>query len=208
MFKDREDAGRQLALVVAITRPKETVVLGLPRGGVPLAVEVSQYHQTALDIISAKKIGHPLNPEFAIGAVAEGGRPIYKQSEVAQVDNDWLEQRLESIHSEMAKRRKQYDAIIKGKILENQDVIIVDDGIATGQTMFAAIEAVKERNPRSLAVAVPVIASDTYRALIDLVDDVYAVMVTDHFLGSVGAYYQTFPQVSDQLVEALLKEYG
>lgn len=208
MFKDREDAGKQLALVVAITRPEETVVLGLPRGGVPLAVEVSQHHQTALDIILAKKIGHPLNPEFAIGAVAEGGRPIYNQSEVAQVNPGWLEKRLESIHYEMAKRRKQYDVILKGKSLENRDVIIVDDGIATGQTMFAAIEAVKERKPRSLAVAVPVIASDTYRALIELVDEIYVVTVTAHFLGSVGAYYQAFPQVSDRVVENLLKKYG
>lgn len=208
MFKNRVDAGKRLAQVVEVSQGNQSVVLALPRGGLPLAVEVARYHEATLDVILAKKIGHPLNPEYAIGAVAEGGQPMLKAAEVGPLDRHWLAKRIEAIRAQMGQRRLRYDEIVAGKQLTGQDVIIVDDGIATGQTMFAAIEAVKVAKPGRLAVAVPVIAGDTYRALIEAVDDVYAVHVTERFRGSVGAYYESFPQVSDQEVEALLKEFA
>lgn len=208
MFRNRTDAGQQLAKVVTFENAQAALVLGLPRGGLPLAVEVATAHQAGLNVILAKKIGHPLNPEYAIGAVAEGGQPMYNPLELDKVDAEWLKQQVEDIKQQMAKRRRQYQAVLDEKSFLGQEVMLVDDGIATGLTMFAAIAALKQHQPRRITVAVPVIESEVYRLLAKLVDEVFAVTVTDRFLGSVGAYYETFPQVSDLEVENLLKKYG
>src|SRR5699024_5042596 len=105
-------------------------------------------------------------------------------------------------------RRALYDEVIENQPLEGKDVILVDDGIATGSTMFAAIRAVKAKNPKSIAVAVPIIPKQTYYALEKNVDNICYVAVPSHFLGSVGAYYQNFPQITDEEILDMLKSYN
>ncbi|UUX33771.1 phosphoribosyltransferase [Fundicoccus culcitae] len=208
LFKDRMDAGKQLARKIPTTQTNDTIVLALPRGGVPLAVEIVKYLHCDFDVILAKKIGHPRNSEYAIGAIAEGGQPIYNQHEVAMIDKAWLAEKITQIQAEMARRRRLYDTILTAKDLKDRSVIIVDDGIATGMTMFAAIEAARVAGVSHLAVAVPVIPKDTYEQLQRAADAVYYLQVPNRFLGAVGAYYQSFPQVMDFEVQELIKSLG
>jgi len=203
-FVDREDAAKQLATSMEISDPSNTVVLGLPRGGVPPGLIVANFHNASFDVLQSKKIGHPSHSEFAIGAVAEGGEPMLSES--AKSMNDYIEEEVPNIREEMARRRELYDQVLENKSLEGKDVIIVDDGIATGMTVFAGIEAVKEENPKSIRVAVPIIPERTSRELEDRVDSISYIDIPERFLGSVGAYYQNFPQVSDDQVQEMLKE--
>lgn len=204
LFKDRFDAGEQLAKKIQITDPENAVVLALPRGGIPLGVSVSHKYQLPLDVVLAKKITHPLQTEFAIGAVAEGGQPIANPQ--AHIKEEWLENELPNVRAEIKRRRNLYSDVLVKQPLENKEVIIVDDGIATGMTMFAAIEAVREAQPARLTIAVPIIPKETYEALQPLVDDIFYIDIPQQFLGAVGAYYQHFPQLSDETVNDLLRK--
>lgn len=208
LFKDRVDAGQQLARIMPSISTNNSIVLGLPRGGVPLAIEIAKYHKIECGVILAKKIGHPRNPEYAIGAVAEGGEPIYNQLEITGINGQWLQEQLERIQTEMSRHRQFYGSVLSNLPLKGRDVVIVDDGIATGLTMFAAIEAVKQASPKSLAVAVPIIPIDTYQKLLKTVNAVYVVNVPEQFLGSVGAYYLSFPQVNDQEIQKMLEGFN
>lgn len=199
MFKDREDAARQLSRHITVEHPESTIILGLPRGGVPLAKIIAKEHNLPLDVIHAKKISHPQHPEFAIGAIAEGGEPMWSQS-LPHLGQDAVD----AVRKEILRRRELYDRFLDSKEVAGQDVILVDDGIATGLTMFAAIDAVKEKGAHQISIAVPVIPQDTYEKLIQKVDQVFYVEVPHVFLNSVGAYYQDFPQVSDSEIEKLL----
>lgn len=203
-FKDRVDAGNQLAEKLIIERPENTVILALPRGGIPLGIEISKKYSLPFDVIHAKKLVHPLQTEFAIGAVAEKGDPILN-NEVA-VEQKWIDQEITRVREEINRRRKLYDDFFNQKVLEGKDIIIVDDGIATGMTMFAAIEAVKNQNPRKIIIAVPIIPKGTYHRLKTLVDQIAYVEIPIQFLGAVGAYYQQFPQVSDKEIQTMIKQ--
>lgn len=203
-FVDREDAGKRLAESLEVSDPSNTVILALPRGGVPLGVIIAKAHNTAFDVLLSKKIGHPAHSEFAIGAVAEGGEPMISDS--GGVHDSYIENEVPKIREEMTRRRKLYDQVLEKKTLSGKDVIIVDDGVATGMTVFAGIEAVKEEKPNSIRVAVPVIPRETNRQLEESVDYVSALDVPRNFLGAVGAYYQIFPQVSDDEVQVMLRE--
>lgn len=203
-FIDREDAGKQLAEIVVVSDPSNTVVLALPRGGVPLGAIIAEAHGTAFDVLLSKKIGHPTHSEFAIGAVAEDGDPMLSGS--GGVHDGYIENEVPKVREEMARRRELYNQVLTKQSLNGKDVIIVDDGIATGMTVFAGIEAVKEEGPNSIRVAVPVIPKETNRQLEESVDYVSALDVPKSFLGAVGAYYQNFPQVSDNEVQQMLRE--
>lgn len=200
IFNDREDAARQLSQRITVEDPENTIVLGLPRGGVPLAKIIAEEHGLPLDVIHAKKIGHPQYPEFAVGAVAEGGEPIWGQRLPVGPEA------VETVREEIRRRRKLYDNFLKSKEIRNRDVILVDDGIATGLTMFAAIEAVKKKDARKISIAVPIIPSDTYDKLTQKVNEVFYVEVPEDFRNSVGAYYRDFSQVDDSEIEKLLTE--
>lgn len=204
-FENRKDAGQQLAKLIPDKYQKDTVVLTLPRGGIPLAVAVANKISAPLDIILSKKIGHPLHPEFAIGAIGENGEAIINKD--ISLDQNWLQSEIKNIEGHIKKRRNMYDKVLKNKNLNNKNIIIVDDGIATGMTILAAIEAVKEQNPAKIILAVPVIPSDSYLKLTKVVDEIVTIEKADHFLGSVGAYYQSFPQLSDQEVIEILSGY-
>ena len=204
-FKNRTDAGNQLAQKLKINHPNQTIIVALPRGGVPLGLEISTIHHIPFDVVLAKKIVHPLQSEFAIGAIAEDGFPII--NETLNVDREWIEEDTNRVRLELKRRRKQYDKFLTQRPLSKKDVIIVDDGIATGMTMFAAIEAVKNQMPNRIIVAVPIIPKDTNRILESRVDEVIAIEVPSQFRGAVGAYYQDFSQVSDAEVEEMIRNH-
>ncbi len=199
IFNDRQDAGRRLAEKLVKNKTKTSVVYGLPRGGVITAKEIAKALNLPLDLIIGRKIGHPLNPEYAIGAISENGE-IVGSAELAEVDPEWLKQKRGEEMRE-AKRRHDFYLIgrepikAKGKI-----AIIVDDGIATGWTMLAAVKQVKSQIPRKIIVAVPVASSEAVERLKKEADEVVVLEPPETFLDAVGAYYSDFHQVSDEEV--------
>lgn len=203
-FKDRMDAGKQLAETLTTLDTSNTVVIGLPRGGVPLALELAAKLNVPYDVILAKKIGHPESSEYEIGAIAEGGEPIFNQEEIVTIQSEWLKNELNDIQKEMVRRRTLYNKVLETQELSAKDVIIVDDGIATGFTMFAAIKAVKKLQAKSISVAVPIIPKQTYQKLTVEVDHLYCIEIANPFLGAVGAYYQSYPQLDDIAVQKML----
>jgi len=205
LFRDRTDAGEQLAEKIGPLDVENLIVLGLPRGGVPLGEIVAKKYTVPFDIILAKKIGAPTNTEYAIGAIAEGGTPIFGEGYVENLHGNWVQKEVPLIQEEMARKRNLYRKDLKNISYKDRDVLIVDDGIATGLTMFAAIKAVAEATPKSVSVAVPVIPKTSYEQLKKIVDEVYAVEVPARFLGGVGAYYEKFPQLNDEQVKKILK---
>lgn len=205
MFQDRKDAGIRLAEALEKYQGEEVVVLALPRGGVPLGVEVAKKLKAPLDLVITKKIGHPLNSEYAICALAEEGEPICNTYEVNRVEPSWFQAEVKRIRSEMKRRRKEYCGEMKPQEIKGKTVIIVDDGIATGFTMIAAIKEIKQRGPKKVVVAIPVTPYDTAQKLEELADDFVSLAIDKNYLGAVGAYYREFGQVGDSEVRALLK---
>jgi predicted phosphoribosyltransferase len=208
IFRDRRDAG--LRLVPKLTRYRRwprTVVLGLPRGGVVPAAEIAKALDLPLDVVISRKIGAPENPEFAIGAVAEDGEPYVNPEGVAQTSAtaDYLAAEVTRQRAEIARRRQWFRG---GKALvlpENAVVVLVDDGIATGATVIAAIRALRQLKVGRLVLAVPVAPPDTAEMLRGLVDELI-VLRTPMLFWAVGAFYDHFGQVSDEEVQRLLTE--
>ncbi len=209
-FLNRQEAGRQLADRLRQFKDPNTLIFALPRGGVPLGVEIAKSLQTSLGLIVTRKIGHPYNPEYAIGAVSEHGKAIYNMSEIMQVDRNWLKNEEAKLKNEIKRRRFHYGVglpeIGSPKTLEEKTAIIVDDGIATGFTMMAAIDDLKKRKPKKIIVAIPVVPEEMARHLEEHVDEVVALERTRHYRGAVSAYYDSFNQVDDKEVIALLEQ--
>lgn len=204
-FLGRLDAAEKLSDHIQVDKSENTIILGLPRGGVPLGLVIAKNHDVPFDVVLAKKIVHPDHSELAIGAIAEGGEPMI--SPQYEIDQVWIDSEITRVKAENEKRRTLYDETIVHQQLKDKEVILVDDGIATGSTMFAAIHAVKAQNPKSITVAVPIIPKPTYYALEEQVDNISYVAVPSHFLGSVGAYYRSFPQITDEEILDMLKSY-
>lgn len=204
MFKDRVDAGRQLGEKLKYYHFKDPIIFGIPRGGVVCAAEVSLILKTPLSIVVARKIGHPENPEYAIGAVDEDGC-VELTAEARHVDKVWLDRAVERERQEAYRRKSVY---LQGMPLvspEGKTAILVDDGLATGLTMLVAIKYLKQFNPLQIVVAVPVGAVDTIHRISEDVDEIVVLEVPDNFFGSIGMYYTSFDQVSDEEVIAILK---
>ena len=204
-FRDRTDAGKKLAQALKQYRNQDGVVYALPRGGVVLGVEVARELGMPLDLLIPRKIGHPLQPEYAIGAVVENGEMVINQSEVTRVDPQWFRREVAVEREEARRRRELYlggrePAPVAGKV-----AIIVDDGIATGLTMEVAIRDARQRQPAHLVVAVPVAPADTVERFSREVDEFVVLDHSPYYLGAVGAYYDSFYQVSDEEVVALLR---
>jgi len=205
-FKDRIDAGKKLAEQLKEFANKPVVVFALPRGGVVLGKEVAQSLHAPLDLLIPRKIGHPDNPEYAIASVTETGDVVRQEEEVASVNADWFKDEVEHQRQEAARRRKRYLSHRKVVEVKNKIAIIVDDGIATGLTMKAAIADLKSRDPLSIIVAVPVAPRDTVQELKPLVDRVIVLEQPFMFMGAIGAYYDTFEQVDDEEVVMLMSK--
>lgn len=213
-FFDRRDAGKQLgAILKKILSPYGTaqkiIVFGLPRGGVVPADEIAKALKAPLNILLAHKIGHPFQSEYAIAAVSESGCFVGNENEIATVDAKWFEQAKTTEIEEMKRRRKLFKATPLPEKLQDTIAIIVDDGIATGRTIEAAILEIQKKNLQKIIVAVPVTPESIRKKLLKMVDQVVALDAPQDkdFLGAVGAYYQSFDQVEDEEVQNILFPY-
>ena len=206
-FRDREDAGQQLAGRLHRYRDENPVVLALPRGGVPVAAEISRELEAPLDVIIARKLGAPGQPELAIGAVAPGGVRLVNERLVRWlgIPEAWIEQAAEKELAEVQSRIQRFRKGRPAPEIRDKTAILVDDGIATGMTAMAAIRAVREREPRRIVLAVPVCARETAGRLSREVDDVVCPQVPDD-LWAIGLWYRDFHQVPDQEVVDLLED--
>lgn len=201
MFLSRIDAGQQLAIALKqYKRKKDTVVVALPRGGVVLGYTIANELHLPLDVILVKKIGHPTNPEFAIGAVSLTGRII---DEYSSVDQKYIEKATNEIRELLNDRYKMYYQDKLPIELKNKTVIVVDDGVATGNTLIAALELIRNENPSQIIVAIPVGPPDTIKEIDNYCDKVYCLETYSPFY-SIGMYYNDFTQVKDEEVKLLL----
>ena len=203
-FHDRTDAGRQLAERLRGRALVDPVVLALPRGGVPVAFEVAKVLAAPLDVFVARKVGAPGQKELGVGAIAEGSDDVVA-SEVAQlldIDDRRLRELADQERPELDRRVALYR---DGPLVDvaGRDVIVVDDGLATGVTAEAALRALRQRRPSSLVLAVPVAAPDVAERLKTIADDVVCILFPRDFR-AVGLWYDTFGQTSDREVNELL----
>jgi putative phosphoribosyl transferase len=206
VFADREDAGHKLAQALKKYQDQHPIIFALPRGGVVLGAEIAQELQSPLDLLIIRKVGHPLQPEYAICAVSENGHLVCNRRELAEVNKEWFKQKVKDEIAEAERRHQVYLDGRKPAEVKDKIAIIVDDGIATGLTAEAAIEEIKQQKPQKIILAVPVIPKETAERLGCEVNEIIALDIPEEFLGSVGAYYARFPQISDQEVIDLLKK--
>lgn len=210
LFEDRTQGGRMLARRLKKYAGKDVVVYGVPRGGVMTAVEIARSISAPLDLVVARKISHPYNPEYAVAAIAENGHIAGEQKELASVDKDWLEAEAKKERREAVRRGKMY---LHGKAMTSPSgkiAIIVDDGAATGLTLRVAIMEIKHYHPLKIVVAVPVVSQSTAEILAKEADELVALEIPsdDKFLGAVGSYYGNFEQVEDEEVIKILDEHN
>jgi len=207
LFKDRADAGRQLAEKLIKYEEPDTVVLALPRGGVVVAYEVAKQLNASLDVIVARKLGEPSNPEYGFGAIAEGGVVVLDEAaiEFLGLTKKQIEEIVAVQTEELQRRVAAYRGSRPSLKLLGKTVILVDDGLATGVTARAAVQAIKLFKPNRLILAVPVAALDSAQALRTKVDELVCLHErTD--LSAVGQWYENFDQVTDEEVVAILEK--
>ncbi|MFA3838916.1 phosphoribosyltransferase family protein [Streptomyces aureus] len=204
-FTDRTDAGRRLAAAVQHLRDEEPVVLGLPRGGVPVAFEVARALGAPLDVIVVRKLGVPYQPELAFGAIGEGGVRVLNDDVVRHcgVEPDHIAAVERAERQELERRARRYRGGRPASAGEAHTVIVVDDGIATGATAAAACQVVRAQGAARVVLAVPVAPPDAVRRLSAVADDVVCLSVQPLF-GSVGEWYSDFSQTTDEEVAACL----
>lgn len=204
-FHDRRDAGRQLAAEVARLELDDPIVLALPRGGVPVGFEVAEALDAPLHVFVSRKIGAPGHPEFGIGAIAEGGEPLFDASTVQAlgVTQRTLAGLVDAERREVARRVDHYRGGRPLPSVSGRVVVVIDDGLATGVTAEAALRALRGSDVGRLVLAVPVCAPDTAGRLAPLVDDIVCVWRPDDFR-AVGQWYDVFDQTSDAQVLELL----
>lgn len=207
IFEDRADAGRQLAVKLAVHAGEQTRVLALPRGGVPVGYEVACVLQSPLDVFVVRKIGAPGREELAIGAIASGGVRVLNPDTIAVlgVDDRTIEVITQRELLELQRREDAYRGGLPAHDVRDRTVILVDDGLATGASMQAAIVAMRRRGPAAVIVAVPVAPPDTCAVLAQYVDELIVLAMPEPFRG-VGMWYKDFSQVSDEEVRDLLKD--
>ena len=205
LFRDRRDAGRALAERLAPLAAERPVVLGLPRGGIPVAYEVARALGAPLDVLVARKIGAPGNPEFGMGAAAEGGVHVLDRGTVRSlmVGAEELAEAVARADAEVAERVRRSRADRPAPELAGRTVLVVDDGLATGGTARAALRAARARHPRRLVLAVPVGPPATLAALAAEADEIVCLAQPEPMM-AVGAWYERFGQTSDDEVIALL----
>ncbi|MER8467688.1 phosphoribosyltransferase [Mesorhizobium sp. M1396] len=209
MFRDREDAGVKLGLELSKLQLHQPVVLALPRGGVPVAVEVAKALNAPLDLLIVRKVGAPGNPELAVAAIVDGdpGEVVLNREivETYSLDEDALRVLIAKERPELERRRVAYRGKNRPLSIAGKAVIIVDDGAATGTTMKVAIRALKRRSPREIIVAVPVSPQETVAELAREADRVVCLSQPGQFR-ALGYHYRRFPQLSDSDVVAAMDE--
>lgn len=206
-FRDRREAGRHLAAALRSSVKGEAVqVLALPRGGVPVGYEVALALGAPLDVFLVRKLGLPGQEELAMGAIAEGGVRVLNREviEPLRIPQRVIEQVAASERTELARRERLYRGDAPPPDLHDRTVLLVDDGLATGSTMTAAVAGVRAQHPRRIIVAVPVASRQAVAALREVADDCVAVLVPPGF-GGVGQWYEDFRQTTDDEVQTLLE---
>jgi putative phosphoribosyl transferase len=206
LFKDRTEAGQRLAVKLAAYADRQNVlVLGLPRGGVPVAFEVANALKAPLDVFLVRKLGVPSQEELAMGAIASGGVRVLNEEIVKalRLTEATIDRVAQKEQQELERRERLYRDNRPVPALQGRTVIVVDDGLATGATMRAAIEAVRQQQPARLVVGVPVSSFETCQEIGSEVDEIVCVETPRPFY-SVGLWYKDFPQTTDEEVRDLL----
>lgn len=207
LFPNRTEAGEQLAEILKNRLPSEEPVLyALPRGGVICAVPIARVLHIPLDLLLTRKIGHPNNPEYAIGAIAEDSEPLLSE-EAVNLPAAWISSAIQKERREIQRRRKTYLGGSPPLSAKNKVAIIVDDGLATGFTMQAAIFYLKEYlHPKQIIIAIPVAPEGEIRKIESTVDAAVVLHRETDSSGFIGQYYASFPQVTDEEVKECLKQ--
>ncbi|NMG32589.1 phosphoribosyltransferase [Aromatoleum evansii] len=208
MFKDREDAARQLAARLKGRPLKDPLVLAIPRGGVVTGAVLARELGAELDVVLARKLRARYDPELAVGAIGEDGEEYladYARS-VVGVDDDYLERERAHQIAEIDRRKERFRAVRPAAEIAGRSVIVTDDGVATGATMLAALHVIRAKQPHELIVAVPVAPPDTLDTLARHCDDVECVLKPT-WLGGISGFYGDFTQVEDEEALRLLRDY-
>ncbi|HEY6753018.1 MAG TPA: phosphoribosyltransferase [Rubrobacteraceae bacterium] len=205
-FEDRRDAGRRLAGKLSRFEDERTVVFALPRGGVPVGYEISRSLGAPLDVFVSRKLGAPGQPEFGIGAVAAGGVRVLNEDVVRRlgIPDDYVQKITAQELAEVGRRLRYFRGERPETEVGGRTAILVDDGLATGVTARAAVQALRLRKPRRLVLAAPVCAAQTADVLLRTVDDLVC-LESPSDLGAIGFWYRNFEQTSDEEVVELLE---
>jgi putative phosphoribosyl transferase len=204
-FKDRTEAGQILAVQLQKYKGSDSIILAIPRGGVPLGYTVSKELNLPLDLVLSKKIGHPMHKEYAIGAVTLKNSVL---SDVAsQIPSNYIEEETQRIREKLKNKTLEYYGKNKPMSLKDKILIIVDDGIATGNTVLSTVQMLFEEAPKKIVVATPVASPSAIKKIqhSPYVDEVICIMAPEYFM-AVGQFYEDFEPVDDYLVKALLQE--
>lgn len=201
MFRNRTEAGRLLAEKLKKYSHTNSIVLAVPRGGIPVAIEIAGALHLPIDVILAKKIGHPLNDEVAIGAVCEQGIIVDHDQ---KVDNGYIRKKIEEIREQIAVRAKLFRGHSATPDVRGKNVILVDDGIATGYTLLATIRMLRPLQPAKIIVAVPVTSMRSVHKITREGTELVCLEKAESFPG-VGAFYEDFTQVTDSEAVELLQ---
>jgi putative phosphoribosyl transferase len=209
IFEDRGEAGRQLGVLLSGRGygNQPSIILGIPRGGLVIAEEVAQVLSAPMDVIIARKLRAPYQPELGIGAVVDGDHITIINREVVRfvgATQDYLDREIAYQREEIDRRLKFYRGDRPPLEVTKKTVIVVDDGIATGYTFRAALEGLRRRNPLKLAAAAPVAARDSFEMLKAFADEVVCLHTPDDFM-AVGAWYRNFDQVSNDEAVSILR---
>lgn len=207
-FKDRQEAGQLLAeALTAYQDDPQTIVLGLPRGGVPVAFEIAKSLHVPLDVFIVRKLGVPGQPELAMGALATGGVQVFNEEIIQSmhISQEEIQGVIRREQAEISRREKAYRGTRPFPALTGKTIVLVDDGIATGATMRAAIKALRMHLPKQVFVAVPVAADEQCHVIAPLADAFFCLLRPFQFY-AVGAWYDDFSQTEDEEVYALLKK--
>ena len=204
MLRDREDAAYQLAKKLGDYRGHNILVLAIPRGSLGMARIVADELEADLDVVLVHKIPHPHNPEFAIGSVDEDGQVyIEEDARLDEIPIRYLEAERQIQWKRLKERRKYYTPVHKSQNLKGRTVIIIDDGIATGWTLKAAILATREKKPHKIIVAVGVASKQGIKEIENMVDE-FISLITPHDFQAVGQFYQDFAEITDDEAVRLL----
>jgi putative phosphoribosyl transferase len=206
-FADRRDAGRQLATLLVDVVGDRALVLALPRGGVPVGYEIARTLSAPLDIWGVRKVGAPGNPELGLGAVTEGGYTYVNREVVSALglSDEEVQPLVETARQELRERVRQIRSLPARVTFAQRDVVVVDDGVATGGTLTVALQSIASFAPRSITVAVPVVPAQIVNRLSELVNRVVYVKAPDN-LRAVGMWYEDFAPVADGEVRQLLRD--
>lgn len=207
IYRNREEAGQKLAKALRRFEGEDVVVLALPRGGVALGAEVARALRAPLDVVFVRKIGHPDYPEYAIGAIVEGHEAVLNPREARFINKQWLDREIKAARQLLEHRKTlYYGPSYQPHPIKGKTVILIDDGIATGYTMAAAVDAVSDGKPKRIIIAAPVASADSLDSIEPLADEIVVLDNPKNFMGAIGPHYSDFKQVDDEEVKTLLKE--